>query len=90
MVLKTGRVRMRSREDERVRKRRDDGSISGGNDVNGNRGGGEKASLRSGFEYEMTTSLAGEKMVGGETDPKPKRIVLYTVVTAMGGCEPIG
>ena len=45
--------------------------------------------MRSGFEYEMTTSLAGEKMVGGETDPEPKRIVLYTGMATLGGCKPI-
>ena len=90
MVIKTGRGRKRRGEDERVRKRRDNCAISIGNDVDGDGGGDEKTSLRSGFKYEMTTSLMGEKMVGVETSPETKRIVLDTVVVAMGGFEPIG
>ena len=81
MRLKTSRSWKRRGKDERMRKRRDNGFVSSGNDVDGDGGGGEKTSLRS---------LTGEKMVGAETSPETKRIALDTVVAAMGGCEPIG
>ena len=90
MVFEIGGDRMRSREDERVWERRDDATICSGKDVDGYGGVDERTSLRSGVKEEMPTSSTGQKMVGGETGPETKRILLYAVVAAMRWCQPIG